>query len=333
MTLAATGGGVIPGIPTDPWRFVPHPETWLVLALAGVGYWYALTRLGPRIVRPGEKVATKRHVWCFVAGLFVLYVASSWPVHDWAENYLFSVHMFEHMLISLVAPPLLLLGIPGWLTRWILRPQWASGAVRVLARPMVAGVLFNVVIAISHAPFYVNGTLYHHFWHFWAHLLLFAVSMLMWFPVVNTVPEYPRMNRPIKMLYLFLQSVVPNVPVAFLAFANGVVYTYYAHVPRPFGMSVVSDQQFAGAVMKVGGTFYLWTIILVVFFRWAAQQERADAVARRASRLAAGPLQPSPTPPAQPAELTNADRTLSDVLTWQQVEDELVHTRPAKPRP
>ena len=100
--------------------------------------------------------------------------------------------MVEHLLISLVAPPMLLLGIPGWLTRWLLRPRWLSGTVRVLTRPLVAGVLFNAVVAVSHAPFYVNFTLYHHFWHFWAHLLLFVVSMLMWFPVVNQLPEYPR---------------------------------------------------------------------------------------------------------------------------------------------
>jgi putative membrane protein len=329
MIGAVAIGAATPAAP-DPWRFVAHPEVWLTVAVAATAYWYALTRLGPRVVGPGQRVATRRNVWCFAAGLLTLYVASTWPIHAWAEEYLYSVHMVEHMLITLVAPPLLLLGVPGWLTRWILRPKWAAGTVRVLARPLVAGFIFNAVIAIGHAPFYVNFTLYHHFWHFWAHLLLFSVSMLMWFPVVNTLPEFPRMNRPIKMLYLFLQSVIPNVPVAFLAFASGVVYTYYSHVPRPFSISVVSDQQLAGAIMKVGGTFLLWGVILVVFFRWSAEQERIDAMKRRASRLAAGADLGTGAPVADRRLLSEPS---ADVLTWAEVEDELAHTRPAQPGP
>ena len=188
IAAATSGAGTIPGIPTDPWRYVPHPEVWFIVAVSATAYWYALTRIGPRVVAKGEKIATKRQVWCFIGGLFTLYVASSWPIHDWAEDYLFSVHMVEHLLISLVAPPLLLLGVPGWLTRWILRPKWAAGTVRVLARPLVAAVIFNVVVAVTHAPFWVNGTLYHHFWHFWSHLLLFTAAMFMWFPVVNAAP-------------------------------------------------------------------------------------------------------------------------------------------------
>jgi putative membrane protein len=329
MIIGAVAIGAATPAAPDPWRFVPpHPEVGLVMAAAATAYWYALTRLGPRMAPPGQRVATKRQVWCFAAGLLTVFVASSWPVHDWAEQYLYSMHMAEHMLITLIGPPLLLLGVPGWLTRWILRPRWAAGTVRVLARPLVAGFIFNAVIAIGHAPFYVNYTLYHHFWHFWAHLLLFTASMLMWFPVVNTLPEFPRMNRPIKMLYLFLQSVIPNVPVAFLAFASGVVYTYYSHVPRPFSIGVVSDQQLAGAVMKVGGTFLLWGVILVVFFRWSAEQERIDAMKRRASRLAAGSDLPT-GPPA--TDRPFVPEPSADVLTWAEVEDELAHTRPAEP--
>jgi len=288
--MVAPGTGAAAGVPTDPWRYVPHPEVWLIVVAFGGAYWYLVTRVGPRLVDKGQPAVTRRQVGCFVAGLLTLYVASSWPVHDWAENYLFSAHMVEHMLISLVAPPLLLLGTPAWLTRLILRPRWASGAVRVLARPVVAAVVFNAYVAVSHAPAFVDGVLEHHVLHFWAHLVLFVVSMLMWFPVVNTLPEYPRLSRPLKILYLFIQSVIPNVPAAFLAFADGVIYTWYAHVPRPFGISAVSDQQLAGAIMKVGGTFLLWGIIVVVFFRWYADQARNDAISRRATRLAAGPL-------------------------------------------
>ena len=123
-------------------------------------------------------------------------LAADWPIHDLAENYLFSAHMVEHLLISLVAPPLLLLGLPAWMVRRLLRSPAAGGTVRVMARPLVAGLTFNAVLALSHAPFWVNGTLEHHFLHFWAHLLLFAVSMLMWFPVINRLEEFPSLGGP-----------------------------------------------------------------------------------------------------------------------------------------
>jgi putative membrane protein len=333
IAAATSGAGTIPGIPTDPWRYVPHPEVWFIVALSATAYWYALTRIGPRVVAKGEKIATRKQVWCFIGGLFTLYVASSWPIHDWAEDYLFSVHMVEHLLISLVAPPLLLLGIPGWLTRWILRPKWAAGTVRVLARPLVAAVIFNVVVAATHAPFWVNGTLYHHFWHFWSHLLLFTAAMFMWFPVVNTLPEFPHMSRPLKMLYLFLQSIIPNVPAAFLTFATGTIYTYYAHVPRPFGISAVSDQQLAGAIMKVGGTFLIWGIIVVVFFRWYAEQAARDADSLQ-RRLAAQRLQMAQmTIEESKPDPIEAVMETPEVLTWDHVVGELAKTPPAQPGP
>jgi putative membrane protein len=318
----------------NPWRYHTHPELWLVIGAAAGSYWYAITRVGPRVVDRGAPVVTRRQVAWFVSGLLVLWLASDWPLHDFAEDYLYSAHMVQHLLISLVAPPMLLLGVPDWLTRRLLAPRALSGTVRVLCRPLVAAVLFNIVIALSHAPFYVNFTLNHHFWHFWAHLLLFVVSMLMWFPVVNKLPEYPTMSPPLKMVYLFLQSIIPNVPVAFLTLSTGVVYTYYAHVPRPFAISVLTDQQTAGAIMKVGGTTVLWSIIMVVFFRWYGAEQRADAAERAAmmaqARAEAARAEAARGEASKPlGESTVAD--MPDVLTWDHVAKELAKSQPAQP--
>jgi putative membrane protein len=328
MAALPLAAAVVPAVAADPWRWSPHPEVWLIVAGGAAGYWYAVTRIGPRLVPRGTQVVSRRQVTWYLCGLLALWVASDWPIHDLAESYLYSVHMVQHLLISLVAPPMLLLGIPGWLTRWLLRPRWLSGSVRVLARPLVAAVLFNSVIALSHAPFYVNFTLYHHFWHFWAHLLLFVVSMLMWFPVVNQLPEYPRLNPPLKMVYLFLQSVIPNVPVAFLTLSTGVLYSYYAHVPRlpaPFAISAITDQQLAGALMKVGGTALLWSIILVVFFQWYNVEQRQDRAEREA--LIAASRRRLGASEAEPA----AGGDMPEVLTWEHVVSELAKSQPAEP--
>lgn len=317
------------------WAFHAHVDTWFVVAVAGASYWYALRRVGTRVLGPRATVVTRRQVLCFATGLLAIEVASDWPIHDLAENYLFSAHMLQHMLISLIAPPLLLLGMPAWLVRRLLRAPWAAGTVRVMARPVVAGLTFNAVIAISHAPFWVNGTLEHHYLHFWAHLLLFTSAMFMWFPVVNRLEEFPTLTAPGRMIYLFLQSIIPNVPAAFLVMSDGVVYRFYAHVPHPIpGFSAINDQQLAGAIMKVGGTFYLWGIITVVFFRWAALHYRAGAAEDRAASAAEGEQtlikRHSPAPKPAPV-LVGTAGAMPKVLTWDHVAEEMARTPPAEP--
>lgn len=323
----------------NPWAFHAHPDTWFVIVFSGYLYWYAVKRLGPRVVAAGARIVTRRQVMCFYGGLLALELAGDWPLHDLAETYLYSAHMVQHMLISLVAPPLLLLGCPAWLIRWLLRPKWAAGTVRVMARPLVAALMFNAVIAISHAPFWVDGTLYHHALHFWAHLLLFVVAMFMWFPVVNRLEEFPSLYGMNRLLYLFLQSILPNLPAAFLLLSTSVVYKYYATVPHPF-MSAINDQQLAGAIMKVGGTFYLWSIITVMFFRWVAFEHRSGNAAtdRAASARAAQAVidrrqpvaEPEVTVPTPALVVRAADR-VPKVLTWDDVAEEFARTPPAEP--
>jgi putative membrane protein len=324
----------------NPWAYHPHPDTWIAIVVPAFAYWYAIRRIGPRVLGPRAgrsrvTVVTRRQVLCFAGGLLALEVAADWPIHDLAENYLFAAHMLEHLLISLVAPPLLLLGLPAWMVRRLLRKPWAGGTVRVLGRPLVAGLLFNAVLAISHAPFWVNGTLEHHFLHFWAHLLLFVVSMLMWFPVINRLEEFPSLGGTGRMIYLFVMSIVPNVPAAFLLLATGVVYKFYATVPHPIaGMSAINDQQLAGAIMKVGGTTYLWSVITVMFFRWVGSQYRSrDASEDRAASAAAGQRDllrrvRVKVPTAGAADPAGA---MPKVLTWDHVAEEMARTPPAPP--
>jgi putative membrane protein len=299
LAVLAAASGV------NPWKFHPHPEVWLILGSCVGLFAYAVWRIGPTQVVPGEPVITKKQKCMFGSGVLLLLIASSWPVHDLAERYLYSVHMLQHLLISLAAPPLLMLGTPVWLQRKLLSPAPLSWVIKRICRPIPAAVIFNVVIAVGHAPFWVNYTLEHDWVHFLAHLLLFVVSLVMWFPVFNQMPEYPRLGQPAAMIYLFIQSLLPNAPVAFLTFADSVVYKFYATVPRPFAMTAVEDQQLAGAVMKIGGTLIIWSIILVQFFRWY-QREHGDPFAARRT--------PRPV--------------LPEVLTWDDVESEL-----SKPQP
>ena len=98
--------------------------------------------------------------------------------------------------------------------------------------------------------------------------------MLFWIPVCGPFPEL-RISPPAQMVYLFVTSIVPTVPGAWLTFAEGAVYSVYDIPDRLWGLTVTSDQQIAGLLMKLGAGSYLWLLITIIFFRWASQQESA----------------------------------------------------------
>ncbi|HEX6310106.1 MAG TPA: cytochrome c oxidase assembly protein, partial [Acidimicrobiia bacterium] len=120
----------------------PHPDVWLVVALLGAAYAVAVVRLGPAHAARGAPAVTPFQLTCWCLGLTALWLASDWPVHDVAENSLYSAHMVQHLLISMVATPLLLLGTPGWLLRLVLHPRWLFRTVRTLSRFLPALVVF-----------------------------------------------------------------------------------------------------------------------------------------------------------------------------------------------
>lgn len=257
----------------NPWAWHPHPDVWLLVAVLGGGYVFALRRLGPRHVPAGVPAASRAQMATFAGGLLALWLAADWPVHDLGEDYLYSVHMTQHLLLTLVVPPLLLLGTPAWMARELLRPPRLMAAVRRLARPLPALALFNALIVVTHWPDFVDLTLRSEAAHFAGHAAIFGAALVMWCPVVSPLPEMRLLSPPAKMLYLFLQSIVPTVPASFLVFAERPIYRFYETVPRLWGLSAGEDQRIGGLLMKLGGGALLWAIITVIFFRWHAEEE------------------------------------------------------------
>lgn len=240
---------------------------------------YALaTRLwGPSHVSPGDPPAGKKQVRLFALGVLTMWVAADWPIHDLAEKYLFSVHMVQHMVLSLVAPPLILLGTPEWLARKLLTPAPIFFLMKRLGRPLPALLLFNGYLVFSHWPAFVDWTVTHEVGHFLAHLVLVLTSLIMWWPVLSMLGELPRIGAPGQMLYLFGQTIVPTVPASFLTLSEHAFYETYRNAPRIIeGFTAVADQRMAGVIMKLGGGLLLWSIIAVLFFRWSSREERGE---------------------------------------------------------
>lgn len=258
---------------TDIWRYQAHPEVWILMAGAvGIAY-YVLNVLGPKAVPEGQPIVSTKNKVTYVAGIVALWVASDWPMHDISEEYLYSAHMVQHLIISLIVPPLLLAAMPEWLARLIVSRDGRSGVwVRRMAHPVLAGVLFNAVTATTHVKVVVNTSIEVGAFHYLVHLVVFFTAVLMWIPVISPLPEL-RMKLPGQMIYLFLMSVLPTVPGAWLTFAEGALYEVYDHDVRLWGINVSSDQQAAGLIMKVAGGFYLWGWITFRFYQWSGEDE------------------------------------------------------------
>jgi putative membrane protein len=258
----------------------PHLDVWLLLG----GLWAAyMVAVGRHRATPAEAKDRRRRTTLFSIGMACLWFGADWPVHDLAEGYLYSVHMAQHLLFTLVAPPLLISGMPGWMWRDILRPRWLFLVFRFLTRPIVALILFNGLLLFTHWPEVVEASVGSELTHFTLHVLLFGAAIVVWWPVMSPLVELPALTPPAQMMYLFVQSLAPTIPASFLTFGHTLLYPVYGTFPRIWGISALNDQLIAGLLMKLVGGFILWGFVATIFFRWYAREERDgwDALALR----------------------------------------------------
>lgn len=255
---------------TDLW----HPWVLALLLLLGVAYGWVTGPMN-RHRGWGPAVPPSRRASFYLA-LAVLYLAEGSPLHLLAERFLFSAHMVQHVLLTFVLPPLVITGVPEWLWRWLLRPRPVARLFRALTHPLPALALFNAVYALWHLPVLYQAALHVHGIHMLEHGLLVPTALLMWWPVLSPLPEFPRLSEPAQLLYLFLMSAAQIGVFGYVTFNNQVIYDFYARAHRVWEISPRTDQQLAGAVMKVGATAVILWFMALAFFRWAAREEERD---------------------------------------------------------
>jgi putative membrane protein len=257
-----------PTIPYE-WSWSLHPSVLLGTGLLGALYFYGI---GPWRRQRDLPPVPRWRVASFSGALVVLLGALNGPMHDLSDYYLFSVHMAQHLLLTLVFPPLLLLGIPGWLLEPVLRRPAVRRVARVLTHPVVAAVLYSVTIAFWHLAPYYDLMMRNHDVHILTHLMFMATATLLWWPVMSPVPEaLPRLPYGLGMLYLFLVGIPMQLVAALITLSDDVLYPWYATAPRTWGLSPLDDQQLGGLLMWVPGNLYMFLAIGVLFFVWARE--------------------------------------------------------------
>lgn len=246
-----------------------------IVGSAGIYLW--VTSASERNRYPGGEAVPPLRIASFVAGLLAFAIALLSPVEPLSDDYLFSAHMVQHILITIVGPPLVLLGIPPWLFQAVaqgLGPVWKGW--RFLTLPLLAFVLFNLTFAVVHFPAFYNWALRDENVHIFEHVLLWSTSFIGWWPVLAPTAALGALSRPLKGLYLLGCTLPGQIVGALLTFASAVVYDEYTRAGRVWGLSALTDQQIGGLIMWVlVGNFFL-IVALITLGRWAAAQAQAD---------------------------------------------------------
>jgi putative membrane protein len=269
------------------WRF--DPLAIVSLTATAWAYLWAVRRVNR--AHPGHPQPTHR-TWLFCAGLAVVGVALMSPIEAY-EGALFSVHMVQHMLLQLLAAPLLLAGAPITLTLRAASPSVRrrllgvlhSGFVRVISFPVVAWVIFAAVNWGWHFSIYYDMALENEALHYLQHATLLAVALLFWWPAIGVDPSPWRLPHPVRLLYLFLAMPQNSFLGVALMSATTVLYPHYVTNVREWGVSPLEDQQLGGVIMWVVGDLAFLAGMAVVVALWVGYEERRTK--RLDARLAA----------------------------------------------
>jgi len=248
----------------------PDLLAWILLLNAA---YLLLVNVWRRAYNWGPPVPAYQQV-LFSLGLWTVYISEGTPIHVISENYLFSVHMFQHTLLTMIMPPLILLGTPEWSLRPLLRHRPVRALLRMLVHPVPAVLLFNLIYSLWHLPVAYQAILLYHWFHAVQHAILVATAILMWWPVCSPTRELPRLSEPGQMVYLFMAGLTQIAAFAVITFADVVLYPFYEEAPRIFGIDAMADQQLAGAIMHLSGGIIFILAWVIIFFRWATREER-----------------------------------------------------------
>jgi putative copper resistance protein D len=282
-------------IPPDPptlaslalgWRFDPLIVGGLVVAALG---WLVLVRR-VRQLHPEHPVPVLRSA-AFLGGLAAIAVALLSGIERY-DTTLFSVHMVQHLLLMLVAAPLLALSAPvtqllraaspSARQRWLL-PVLHSPIVEAIGHPVVAWLTFTLVMWLSHFSPLFDLALENRGIHELEHAVYLAAALLFWWPAVAADPARRRLPYAVRVLYLLLQLPVNSFLGMAILFAAAPLYAHYATLGTPYGISPLADQELAGGIMWLAGDIVFIAAILAVVASWMRHEERdAPAAERRA---------------------------------------------------
>lgn len=261
-----------------------HNEPYLVGGLIVLAWLYALA-IGPlREWLQAPARVPRGQAAQFYAALILFYLAVGSPLDQIGERFLLSAHMLQHQLLIYPAAILLLRGLPAWFFEPVASRAWLRRPLWFLTRPLVAGMVYVLVLTVWHVPFLYDFALQNKTVHVAEHLMFFGSALLFWWPFFSPSPAFPRASPGVRMAYLTAITIGMTPLFAFIVFSTNVLYPTYEFAPRVTSLGPLDDQILAGTMMKIGGLLVsLWAFGLA-FYDWYRTQERespAHPVSRR----------------------------------------------------
>jgi putative membrane protein len=277
MSAARAHGGSIPVRGQYDWSNLPvaAPEQWVVWSLypsivlgclAFVAAYVWMAGPGRRRWSLSAEGPTGREWRSFLIGIAIVFCSLQGPLHELSDTYLFSAHMVQHLLITLVFPPLLIRGIPSWM--W--KPVTDIPVLRAFGRGLTdARVAFAVAIGtlyLWHVPAMYEWAMADHNVHIVEHLMFMASAVVMWWPVHSKIEEIPPLSPGLRMVYLFILTIPMKGLGAILTVSDYILYPFYSVQPRVFGLDPMEDQRTGGLFMWLPGGLVFWFTIGYIFF-------------------------------------------------------------------
>ena len=254
------------------WHF--HPDVLIGLAvILGLYLWV----IGPGRIKLGlsEIPVNQKQILMFVTSILIILFSLISPLHELSDNFLFSAHMLQHVLLTLIVPPLMIAGIPGWAFKPVMKIKFIAFIAKLLTHPVITFSGFNLVFSFWHFPALYATSVDFHSFHVLEHLMFISTAVLMWWPLMSSSKELPPISEPAKMLYLLGLAIAQILVFAPITFSDAPLYEFYVNAPAVWNLSNLADQQIGGLIMKVGGGVLFMFLFIRIFLRWA-KNERSD---------------------------------------------------------
>jgi len=246
-----------------PWTWEPqyYPGVWAMVAVLAIAF-HVLAR---RARAMGER---RLVFWAGWSAVGLVWQVLDWPVGPLAAGYLASAHAVQFVSLALVAPPLLLLAVRRPLAEALPDTGRAWRVLRCVTQPVIAGGLFTLVAVATHVPAVIDALMPTQVGAFAIDAAWLAGGVVLWWPVVAGVPARGWFSVPVRMLYLFLSTLVHTGIAMVMLVRDFPMYGIYELAPPWPAWSPLEDQRLAGGVMELAGAAVIFGIITVMFFRW-----------------------------------------------------------------
>ena len=196
------------------------------------------------------------------------------PLDELGDEYLFSVHMVQHLLLMFVTAPMWLIGTPSWLIDNIVPDRFDKVVIR-LTNPIITFFVFVGVLYIWHIPAIYDLALASEAIHIFEHICFIGAALIGWWPVIGSSSvKIPKPAPPLRILYLFLLALPCTALAAILTFAPKPLYPFYELAPHIFGMSALQDQQLGGLLMWLPTHLILLLVLGITFIKWFTEADR-----------------------------------------------------------